>query len=107
MLPFRTDPRLAMGTRQHDRTLGPLLVFLPRPSLFGADRALHVDTLTTAVGSGARFELRDLVTLPTGLTGSVHAVGLGDDHDSGSESCSALIAAASGHELQRGAVEKL
>src|SRR5687767_4263777 len=107
MLPFRADPGFAMGTGQDDRALGPLLVFLPRSPLFGADRTFHVDTLTAAIGSRARFKLGDLVAFLAGLTVSVHAVGLGDHHDSGSEAGSALITAASGHELQRGAVQEL
>src|SRR5262245_18457519 len=61
MFPFGTDPGFAMRAGQNNRALGPFLVFPPRPSLLGADRAFHVDTLAAAIGFGARFQLCDLV----------------------------------------------
>ena len=66
MLALGRDPAFAVRTRQHDPALGALLVLLPGPTLLGADRAFHVDPLAAAVGSGPRFQLRDLVALAAG-----------------------------------------
>ena len=78
--------------------MGAVLVLLPGPSLLGADRTFQIDPLAGAVGTGAGLQLGDLVALPAGQTGLVHAVGLGDHHHAGGEAGPALVAAASRHE---------
>src|SRR5262245_43647679 len=82
-------------------------IFLPRTSLFRADRAFHVNPLAAAVRPGSGLELRDLVGFAAGHARLVHAVGLGDDHSAGGEARPTFVASAARHELECGAVAEL
>lgn len=77
-------------------------VFLPRSSLLRTDGALHVDAFPSTVRACPGLELGDLVALPAGPRGLVHAVRLGDRHDTRCEAGPALVATSAAHELQRG-----
>ena len=107
VFPFGGHPVVAVRTRQDDPAASAVLVLGPRAALLGRDRALHVDPLPRAVGPGAGLELRDLVAFAAPHARLVHAVGLGDHHHPRGEPGPALVAAAAGHELERGAVEEL
>src|SRR5687767_9936048 len=53
VLALGADPPLAARTPQHDAAFGRAVrILLPRPALFGAKRALHVDPLACPVRPG-------------------------------------------------------
>jgi hypothetical protein len=99
MLAFWANPRVAVGTWHNDMALRAVDILLPSATSLRRNSALHVNASPIAIGACAGDHLGNLVSFTTLPASDVHPIGFGDDDYPRSETGTALVATATGHEF--------